>query len=120
MTPTRGERRPRRRKAELDEPERGGVHSLDGIVRDLLRARGLDAGDKPHVAVFRAWREAVGSELAAHARPARFQKGELLVECDSAAHLQELTSFTGENYRQRANEHLPQPAIDRVVFKLKR
>ena len=88
-------------------------------MRDLLRARGIDSRSQ-HVEVFRAWREALGTELAQHARAVRFQRGELLIEVDSAAHFQELQSFTGENYRQRANEHLPQPAIDRVVFKLKR
>jgi len=80
------------------------VHALEGIMRDLLRARGIDSRSQ-HVEVFRA---------------VRFQRGELLIEVDSAAHFQELQSFTGESYRQRANEHLPQPAIDRVVFKLKR
>ena len=85
----------------------------------FLRESGLAAKfqDWP---VFAAWSKAVGEELGRRARAVRFQRGELLVEVESATHLQELTSFTGERYRQLANECLGRESIQRVVFKLKR
>ena len=73
-----------------------------------------------HVAVFQAWNAALGTALARRARPVRFERGELVVEVDSAAHYQELAAFTGEGFRERANEGLGEPSIRRVTFRLKR
>ena len=50
----------------------------------------------------------------------RFARGELLVEVESAAHFQELSSFTGEQYRVLANRRLGGEEIQKIVFKLKR
>jgi hypothetical protein len=54
----------------------------------------------------------------------RFDEGELVVEVSSAAHLNELKSFTGDAFRRQANERLVKhghrATIRRVVFKLKR
>ena len=72
------------------------------------------------VAVFDAWTQVVGEPLAKRARPVRLRHGELLVEVDSSAQLQELKTFTGEGYRLAANRALGRDAIRRVVFKLKR
>ena len=66
-----------------------------------------------------AWREALGRELAPRARAVRFKGGELLVEVHSAAHRQELSSFTGEGFRKSANQRLGAEIIRRVTFRLK-
>lgn len=92
-------------------------------MRDAMRAflsqSGLDRRlrDWP---VFEAWNAVVGEALARRARPVRYRAGELLVEVESAAHLQELRGFTGEEFRRIANQRLEREEIRRVVFKLKR
>jgi len=97
---------------------RDAVPMQDALGR-FLRASGLGPRMRSWP-VFQAWIDAVGMELARHARPVRFERGELLVEVGSAVHYQELASFTGESYRQRANERLARPEIRRIVFRLKR
>jgi Dna[CI] antecedent, DciA len=99
-------------------PVRDAVSMQDAVGR-FLRASGLGARMRGWP-VFQAWIDAAGPELARHARPVRFERGELVVEVVSAAHYQELASFTGEGYRQRANERLARPEIRRIVFRLKR
>ena len=77
-----------------------------------------------HLEVFRAWNRAVGEGLARRAKPVRFERGDLVVEVDSAAHRQELDAFTGEGFRERANQLLARipggPTIRRAIFRLKR
>lgn len=97
---------------------REAVPMQDAVGR-FLKVSGLGARMRGWP-VFQAWIEAAGTELARHARPVRFDRGELVVEVGSAAHYQELASFTGESYRQRANERLGKPEIRRIVFRLKR
>ena len=48
------------------------------------------------------------------------RRKELVVEVESAAHKQELESFTAEGYRQQANRRLGTDRIQRVTIKLKR
>jgi Dna[CI] antecedent, DciA len=93
--------------------------SMTEALGGFLRASGLGARMKSWP-VFQAWIEALGSDLARRAKPVRFERGELLVEVDSATHFQELASFTGEGYRERANAKLAKPEIRRVTFRLKR
>jgi hypothetical protein len=93
-------------------------------MRGYLKSAGLEAKFK-EMPVFDAWIEVVGVDLARRARPVRFQAGELIVEVESAAHRQELASYTGETFRKLANQKLVQQglghqSIDRVSFKLKR
>lgn len=92
---------------------------MQDAVGRFLKASGLGTHMRGWP-VFQAWIEVAGTELARHARPVRFERGELVVEVGSAAHYQELASFTGESYRQRANERLGKSEIRRIVFRLKR
>lgn len=108
----------------MKERERGGVSSFQDALGEFLQSSGL-ARHMEAFPVFDAWNAAVGPDLARLARPVRFQRGELTVEVESAAHLHELTSFTGEGYRLAANQALEatqssQPTIRRLSFKLKR
>jgi hypothetical protein len=48
----------------------------------------------------------------------RFENGELEVAVRSAAHLQELQSFTGDSFRKKANQRLGSERIRSVVFRL--
>lgn len=70
--------------------------------------------------VLRAWRESAAQRYGTRAKAVRFQDGELLVEVSSAAHLEELRGFTGEELREAANRRLGSERIRRVTFKLAR
>lgn len=93
--------------------------SIHDALNAYLRRSGLDT-QIAQARVIGAWRAVVGEALAKRAQAVRFQRGELLVEVQSAAHLQELTQFTGERYRVLANQRLGDARIERVVFQLKR
>jgi hypothetical protein len=88
------------------------------LIRTFLRDNGLTSVAR-YTAVFDAWTKGLGPAFQKRAVPVRFRSGELVVEVDSSAHLQELANFTGEVYRAKANEHLGKEAIRKVVFKLK-
>jgi hypothetical protein len=92
---------------------------LKDVLAAYLRESGI--GGKLHdAAVTRAWRECAAARYGQRARAVRFADGELLVEVASAAHLQELKSFTGEELRRAANQRLGSERIRRVTFKLAR
>jgi hypothetical protein len=95
------------------------MSSLGDALHLFLKDTGL-ATQLKDWPILDAWSKAAGVELARRARAVRFQNGELLVEVESATHLQELKSFTGERYRRLANDRLGGDSIQRVVFKLKR
>lgn len=97
----------------------GGVASMEDAVKTWLHASGLGSRVR-HGAVYEAWIAVAGRDLARHARPVRFERGELCVEVESAVHLHELANFTGEDLRALANARLGRPEIKRVVFRLKR
>jgi hypothetical protein len=105
------------------EPERGGTSSLGDALNVFLHSTGLAARLRD-TRVFDTWTETIGPKLACHVKPVRFDEGELVVEVSSAAHLNELKSFTGDAFRRQANERLVKhghrATIRRVVFKLKR
>ncbi len=88
-------------------------------VKAFLAESGL--GNKLRdLPIYEAWQAALGEELAHRARPVDFRRGELIVEVESAVHLQELANFTGERFRQLANRDLGSERIRKVTFKLKR
>jgi predicted nucleic acid-binding Zn ribbon protein len=69
--------------------------------------------------VFDAWAKAVGTQ-GRRTRAVRFRDGELTVEVQSAALLQELRNFTGEDLRRRTNAHLGTEKVRRIDFQLER
>ena len=93
--------------------------SLGDALRTWMRVSGLEEQMR-HQRVYTAWNEALGRALAPHARPVRFRAGELWVDVDSSAYLHDFTAFTGEQYRNSANERLGRAEIRSVRFQLKR
>ena len=72
--------------------------SLDAVLRSL---RG---GDRRKVGgIFGAWDDAVGPQVAAHARPIRLDEGVLVVEVDEPAWATQLT-FLSDTVRARLTE----------------
>lgn len=53
-------------------------------------------------------------------RAVRFERGQLVVEVESAALLAELKSFTGDRYRRALNRELGSETVRSVTFQLKR
>jgi hypothetical protein len=100
-------------------PQRNGFGTLGAAMSAYLQASGLGLSLREG-RVFRAFESAAGPLLAKRARPARLERGELLVEVQSSAHLHELAGFAGEDLRRRANEILGREEIRRIVFKQKR
>jgi len=96
-----------------------GIAPLGDAVQRYLAASGL-AQRKKDAAIYAAWDDAVGPELARTARATSFARGQLVVEVASSALLQELVGFTGEDLRERANRLLDRPHIRRVTFRLRR
>lgn len=96
--------------------------SIEDVLTPWLRQNGLSESKRASggitAKVFKAWDAVIGERLARRAKPARFQKGELVVEVNSMVHLQELQNFTGEAYRQAANQRIGSERIARVSFKL--
>lgn len=92
---------------------------VKSVLATFLRDHGY-ANKLRDAAVLRAWRDSASPKYGARARATRFQDGELLVEVSSAAHLQELSGFTGEELRRAANQRLGSERIRRVHFKLAR
>lgn len=99
--------------------ERGGVGSLRNALGEFLRESGLER-QFSSARVFKAWRDAVGPSMAQRARAVRFDNGVLQVAVTSAAHLQELSTFTGEGYRKAANRKLGGERIQSIEFRLER
>jgi len=99
---------------------RGGrPQPLGDAVHRFLAASGL-AQRRKDAAVYAAWDDAVGPDLATKARATSFKQGQLVVEVASSALLQELVGFTGEGFKARANTLLERPLIRRVTFRLRR
>ena len=88
--------------------------ALDGFLKESGLLKNMR-----EFKIYDAWRQALGPELCKRARAIQFRAGTLVVETESAAYRHELSSFTGEGFRQRANEILGSPRIHKVTYKLK-
>ena len=85
-------------------------------LADALRAVRADV--EPHTplaAVQGAWAEAVGEEIASHARPVAERDGIVTVACDAATWAHELDLLQGE-LRERLLDRLGEGAFERLRF----
>lgn len=70
----------------------GGRQLLGELIRSVLKENGV--GRDPTLRkVLRAWHEAVGAEMATHARVQSVKKGVVTIEVDSAPLLHELAGY---------------------------
>jgi predicted nucleic acid-binding Zn ribbon protein len=93
------------------EPQR-----LGAILRDFFETSGL-AGRLKHLEVYGVWEEIVGPAIARHARIAGFARHKLYVDVDSAAHLQELRTFSKDKILADMRERLPGVLVQDIVFR---
>jgi hypothetical protein len=105
------------RQASSDASRRGGPTPLAATFQKILAEAGRSRRGG-HQRVFDAWNQAVGTELAKHAVPLGFRRGELRIQVDSSARLHELQGFTAEQHRAEVNRILGEPAIRKLAFKL--
>ncbi len=98
--------------------KRGGVAPLSDVLSQYLNQSGL-ATRLSRSKIFEAWSQAVGSQ-GHRTRAVRFRDSELTVEVRSAALLQELRNFTGEDLRRRTNAILGAERVRRIDFQLER
>jgi len=101
----------------LDRKRNHGPRPIGLAIKAILREAGL-ANNPRDQRVFRVWNETLGS-IAPRTQPVRFFHGELVVEVDSAVHLQELQNFTGEGYRRKLNRVLKNDAVRKLTFRLR-
>ena len=85
-------------------------------LADALRAvRGEVEPATPLAALQGAWPEAVGEEIARHARPVAERDGTVTVACDAATWAQELDLLQDE-LLARLREHLGEGVCERLRF----
>lgn len=101
----------------MDRKSKRGPAPIRDAIQAFLKDAGLNRRPQDQV-VFRAWGDALGKR-SSRAVPVRFLQGELVVEVDSAVHLQELRNFTGEGYRRQINRALKKELVRKLTFKLK-
>ena len=66
--------------------------------------------------IWRVWDETVGGQIAAKARPSRFQDGVLTVMVNSAPWMQQL-NFMKRDIAQRLNDHLGKELVREIYLK---
>lgn len=101
----------------MDKTPRPGFSTIQDVLQSFLKENGITRSRGIVVAVFQAWDQSIGAELAKRARPVRFDRGELTIEVDSPTLRHELQSFTGESYRRQTNESLQRELVTRMIFK---
>lgn len=88
------------------------IESLRDLLGRALARAGLEAtSDAFRVA--EAWEEAVGPTVAARARPAGFERGELLIAAPDAVWRQELV-LLAPDIKQKINRALGSDVVQRV------
>ena len=68
--------------------------------------------------IYAIWPEAVGADIASHTRITAFRRGVLSVAVDSAAHFYELSTFFGDEIKEKLNQHGLKIVIVKINFHL--
>src|SRR5215831_19158902 len=93
-------------------PSRGTMKALEQLLDGALRRAGLEPASDLW-AVLRAWPEAVGARVAAHAMPIALAREELVVAVPDAVWRQELALLTPE-IADGVNRMIGRAAVRRV------
>ncbi|MEA1928047.1 MAG: DUF721 domain-containing protein [Candidatus Auribacterota bacterium] len=96
---------------------RNGPEALGPIVTELISRWGL----KKLVAssrVFEIWDTVVGPAISLHAQPHSFRDNKLVVNVDSSVWLAQLQRFRARQIKEKLNDNLPHPLVEKVVFRL--
>lgn len=99
-------------------PDAETVVPIGGLMREVLRARGLTRRAQP-AGLAAAWSEAVGAERAPATRLAGVKGGVLTVEVESSSLRCELETFYHEDLVERLRVLVPGCGIRRVAFRVR-
>jgi predicted nucleic acid-binding Zn ribbon protein len=98
------------------EEKKDRFTSIKDIISSLLSDPSLPF-NPADAKIWEVWDEAVGPNIAGHARPSWTRKGLLRVEVSDPIWLQEL-EFISDDIRERLNERLGGKRIKRLEFRL--
>lgn len=96
--------------------EQPAAHLVGSSIETLIRRLG-GGSVKAQKGVFEAWPDAVGPEMAAHARPLSLVDGVLNVEVDDARWLTQL-KWLGGRIADRLNEATGTELVERLNTRL--
>lgn len=101
----------------IEPAGRGETERVDALLARIMAEAGFGKSSVV-VEVDRHWQQVVGETVALHTRPIGYRRGVLIVEVDSAAWQQELTSFRKQKVLQRLAEECPRQKIHDVKFEM--
>ena len=88
--------------------------SIAGILKEVLKARGLGSGDT--LSKLRGkWANAVGGKIAQHAQPQMIREGRLTLTVDSPAWMSQLSMLSPEII-EKINAALEEGAVQELKF----
>lgn len=90
--------------------------SMREVVSKLFDTSGIPIRLED-VEIWKIWDEAVGTNVANHARPSSIKKGLLVVKVTDSVWLQEL-EYQEEIIRKRLNENLRRWAVKKIKFRV--
>lgn len=114
--------RPVRRTPRVFDEQRSGAHPDERdpqLVGDVLDQIVRDRGWKKRInlsTVLRRWPDLVGEANAEHSRPVHYEKGLLVVECDTTAWAQAMR-YAASQLVARLNDSLGEATVLRVDFR---
>ena len=106
----------RRRRGPVARPDRPASRTRPASSARLGRERANPARDDPARLLALIWRDVVGAEVAANARPVQLKGGRLTVSASSAAWAQTL-QFMSEQICTRLREIMGVGVVNQVVFR---
>jgi len=98
------------------EETKTGLTSLKEIIAALMKDP-LREVNPEDARIWRVWEDAVGPVVARNAHPLWIKKGLLRVKVTEPIWLQEL-GLSEQAIRERLNERLGRPAVQRIEFRL--
>ena len=111
-----------RRRERVTEQQRSGAHPderdpqlIGSVVNQVVRERGWQKRISLST-VLRRWPELVGEANAEHARPVHYEKGVLLVDCDTTAWASAMR-YAGSQLVARLNQELGERTVTRIEFR---
>ncbi|HMS35992.1 MAG TPA: DciA family protein [Arachnia sp.] len=111
-----------RRRVRATEQQRSGAHPderdpqlIGNVLDQVVRERGWQRRISLST-VLRRWPELVGEANAEHARPVHYEKGVLLVDCDTTAWASAMT-YSASKLVARLNAELGERTVTRVEFR---
>ena len=107
----------RRRDRWQREPQPLG-RAIDGVLKNLAPPGTPVAPAKTVGGVFARWDEAVGPQVAAHARPVRLHEGTLLVEVDEPGWATQLRFLVADLLQRLAAA--AGPGVTAIEWRVKR